>query len=304
MADPITSRPLMARDSNGLPTGAQINGAPATQMLLGQAQPPQPMQPSPLVQRRPNPAPTPSTSSARQHWVAAGSGLVQGAQPLSAARLAATRTSGPPTQLGQTRRGSFSYIVNRPVNLAGGLGQHMYIVTHADYLGDPNATVYDWGPAGLHGSKIDIVDPNSDTRRDDKGSWARGNQLGFNARRIEAPPEVVDDYARAVDYGGRDYSIPGGLPGHANSNAAPTAIALKATNLARRAAGLPPITDIEGVLPTQSNFRPGASKYKVVKFGRMTGKTYTFRVSGVGSAPSTARTVTCTIDGNGDFICR
>ena len=202
--------------------------------------------------------------------------------------------------------GMDSYVVARPVNLSLGFGSHTFIVTNASYLGDPNAKILDWGPSGPKGQYAGEVPATSVTRQDDISAWMRGNGLGFSAQPINAPDAIVDAFAQAVDYGGRNYQFLGLGDNSANSNAAPASVAMASENLVHAAAGEPTNSSAMQREPSASGFLPGAGnavggQSSAVTFPSLAGKSFSFNITQTGSRLT--HRVTCSVDKYGHATC-
>ena len=105
-----------------------------------------------------------------------------------------------------------SYLVSRPLSWgpAGAIFNHMFIVTNANYIGDPNATVYSYGRLenGNLGNVRNAKNSESiETYENDKKFWedlidqncnpnSRINPLPVTL--IDAPDEAVNTFANRV----------------------------------------------------------------------------------------------------------
>jgi len=157
--------------------------------------------------------------------------------------------------LGVDPAGLLSYLLSRP--LAGNLGAvatHNFIVTNADYIGDPGASVYSYGmnAAGNVGRVNNATEGfSAGTHNTDNAVWRSMSIEGNNVTLINAADVVVETYANHL-IENQDYAAIAGLFG-ANSNSAAQAIA-------NRAAGVP--------VPTPGGWRlsPGAGSWDEIQF--------------------------------------
>ena len=140
---------------------------------------------------------------------------------------------------------------------------HMFLVTHADYVGDPNAQVWSWGPErpGVTTNPGALIQHFMGTslNASDLEAWV-GGEMDRRGRsvRIDADDDVAAQAARNV-LGHPNYSImPWPDPGEdANSNSA----AVAAARDADRASGSRP-ANAPTPLPTVGT--PGSGQSRVV----------------------------------------
>ena len=128
-----------------------------------------------------------------------------------------------------------SYIVSRPLGIpgAGRIASHNFIVTNANYPGDPNATIHSFGEldSGNAGGVGPFTSPSgfsNTTSGADNTFWKNlsGGNSCDNITKIPAPDAVVDYYANSV-VEDQEYHFLGILG--INSNSIPKAVAEKAT---------------------------------------------------------------------------
>lgn len=127
--------------------------------------------------------------------------------------------------------GEESYLVSRTLSFTDA-ANHNFVVTNAEYLGDPDATVYSWGDRG--DDKLGRVDHDTEgfsagTHQADKDAWASlsGDISSATLRKIDAEDAVVDEIAQSV-VEGQEYSLVPLHSGGVNSNSAAGAVAKKA----------------------------------------------------------------------------
>ncbi|WP_394693132.1 RHS repeat-associated core domain-containing protein [Hyphobacterium sp.] len=158
--------------------------------------------------------------------------------------------------------GEDSWLVSRPV--AGG-ARHMFVITNADRLGDPNATRFSGGPEpGVRDAAlVPLAGVPSGTDRDDGRTWANINDENSNATFTHIPDDVVPDAVmEAVGeaaIGHPDYDlgvVPGGNDG-ANSNSYARAI----VNQAAEISGVDPTT-----IPDPAGWHPNVDQADAVLF--------------------------------------
>ena len=157
--------------------------------------------------------------------------------------------------------GLLSYLVSRPLSFPefGLIGGHMFIVTNAKYIGDPNATVYSYGMLGNGNAGNVAGAQNAEsiaTFINDQKFWKNLQKLNCNAidpfkqfpiTKIKARDDVVSEFANRV-IENRRYSIFG-----FNSNAI-------ARGVAERASGGPV------ALPPDGKWTPGTALSHEVEF--------------------------------------
>jgi len=126
--------------------------------------------------------------------------------------------------------GRDSFLVSRALK-GFPIGNHNFIVSHAKYLGDPNAKVYSWGP--LESGKMGLVNHvNSGgaarTWEDDSSAWQslsfEGNS-GVAFRAIDASDSDVSFLASTVQENRNYKYVPSLFTGSVNSNSAAGAVA-------------------------------------------------------------------------------
>lgn len=137
-----------------------------------------------------------------------------------------------------------SYLVSRPTDISS-LASHNFIVTDADYVGDPNANVYSFGE--LENGNLGNVGPGSkpggfsaDTHEGDRNFWLKLKDRSDKCKevtKIDAPDDTVRHFAQRLKEN-REYGSSGEGFGN-NSNTAAQAVA-------ERAAGKPVRTPGEG----------------------------------------------------------
>ena len=127
--------------------------------------------------------------------------------------------------------GRESYLVSRPLSFTK-FGNHNFVVTNADYLGDPDATIYSFGDIG----NDTMGRVTKDTKGFSKGTFAsdysdwtslRSKNKSVTYRKIDADDETVDQIAGRVETG-LQYNLVPEIQGGVNSNTAAGAIAKKA----------------------------------------------------------------------------
>ena len=154
--------------------------------------------------------------------------------------------------------GLLSYLVSRPLaGRAGAAASHNFIVTHAQFVGDPNANVYSYG-MNAEGN-VGRVDHNTTgfsegTHAADIAAWnALRNDPNpcDNNNLINADDDVVRAQAESV-IEDQDYSAIAG-PFGANSNSAAQAVAN---------------TSSGDIVPTPGTGRssPGAGSWREIRF--------------------------------------
>lgn len=127
--------------------------------------------------------------------------------------------------------GEDSFLVSRPLSFTS-RGSHMFIVTHADYPGDPKGKVYSYG--AKENGNLGRVDDNTrnssseGTHASDKAAWlaladpAKKKEMAVHESKIDAPDNKVQQNATSM-IEDQDYAASG--LGGVNSNSAATAIA-------------------------------------------------------------------------------
>jgi RHS repeat-associated protein len=124
--------------------------------------------------------------------------------------------------------GLLSYLVSRPLDGFGG-ASHNFVVTNADYLGDPAATVFSYGmnASGNVGRVTGSTTGFSrGTHSADQAFWGGLGGPSANVSAINAPDSRVAGYANSL-IENQDYAAFAG-PFGANSNSAAQAIANRA----------------------------------------------------------------------------
>ena len=127
--------------------------------------------------------------------------------------------------------GRESYLVSRPLSFTR-FGNHNFIVTNADFLGDPDATIYSFGDVGddTMGRVTKHTSGFSEGTFDiDNSAWQSlsTNNNSVTYRKIDADDETVDDIAGRVETGLR-YNLVPEIQGGVNSNTAAGAVAKQA----------------------------------------------------------------------------
>ena len=127
--------------------------------------------------------------------------------------------------------GNDSYLVSRPLSFTS-KANHNFIVTHAEYPGDPNARIYSYGDMGN-----DTMGPVSENTKGfsegtldtDRRYWSSLSAEGGGAtfRKINSEDDNVRKIAESVK-GGMEYSAVPEVAGGVNSNSAAGAVAKKA----------------------------------------------------------------------------
>jgi len=157
--------------------------------------------------------------------------------------------------LGIDPTGLLSYLVSRPLDEVS-IASHNFIVTNAQYIGDPGATVFSYGMN--NNGNVGRVDNTTrgfsqDTHRTDRASWNSMNGPTNNVTLIAAPDSRVSGYANAL-VENQDYAAFSG-PFGANSNSAAQAIANRAAS---------------GQVNTPGGWRmsPGAGSWGEIQFNK------------------------------------
>lgn len=169
----------------------------------------------------------------------------------------------------------FAYVQNRPINLidpwgllsylvsrslqgqAGSYASHNFIVTNANFIGDPNATVHSFGKNNI--GNVGRVNNSTTgfsagTHRTDIAAWNALNGRKKSCQDvslINAPDAIVDAYANSL-IENQDYAAVAG-PFGANSNSAAQAIANRAAQ-----------TYVQ--TPGGSRLSPGAGSWREIRF--------------------------------------
>jgi RHS repeat-associated protein len=150
--------------------------------------------------------------------------------------------------------GRESYLVSRPLGGDSKVASHNFVVSHAKYLGDPNAKVYSWGEnaLGLTG-RVDTGTKgfSEETHADDVSAWIKlagdSKQAKENSTLINALDSKVEQNANKLiedtDYAAVGASLGSGT----NSNSAASAVANKSQGS-------------EVKVPGGSRLSPGAGK--------------------------------------------
>jgi RHS repeat-associated protein len=154
------------------------------------------------------------------------------------------------------------YLVSRPLDgKAGVVANHNFVVSNANFIGDPNATVYSYGRNNM--GNTGRVDANTtgfseDTSASDQTFW-RGlatksdSETQKSVTDINSTDATVDKNANAI-MEDSDYAAFAG-PFGTNSNSASSAVA-------NRSEGK------EVSLPNNGRFSPGASNADKIRFRR------------------------------------
>jgi RHS repeat-associated protein len=151
--------------------------------------------------------------------------------------------------------GEASFLVSRPLKGAAGLvASHNFIVSNADYVGDPNATVHSFGKN--NDGNMGRVDENTTgfsegTQATDSSAWTAlsslDDDLGDSITQIFASDEAVDQAANSL-VENKEYGVFG-----VNSNSGASAVANTAQG-----------SEVE--LPSNLRAAPGASNSDKVEF--------------------------------------
>jgi len=124
--------------------------------------------------------------------------------------------------------GERSFLVSRPLSFTN-KANHNFIVVNADYLGDPNATIYSFGDSGNDAlGRVTSATQgfSEETLEHDTAAWksVSDNGSATTLREIDASDARVEGLAKGV-VSGQEYSAIPALQGGANSNSAAGAIA-------------------------------------------------------------------------------
>ena len=127
--------------------------------------------------------------------------------------------------------GRESYLVSRPLLLPVD-ANHNFIVSHATFLGDPNAKVHSFGDIGndtMGRVTVDTEGFSKGTSQTDRAAWEslKNEKSSTTFREIDASDKKVDGLAKGVVVG-KEYSAIPALQGGVNSNSAAGAVAQKA----------------------------------------------------------------------------
>jgi len=124
--------------------------------------------------------------------------------------------------------GRESYLVSRPLDFTN-KANHNFIVSNANFLGDPKATVASFGDAG--NDTMGRVDKNTKgfskgTNNTDSIAWQSlsGGGGAVSYRKINAKDSIVDSLVSSVDKG-LEYSLVPEIQGGVNSNTGAGAVA-------------------------------------------------------------------------------
>jgi RHS repeat-associated protein len=156
--------------------------------------------------------------------------------------------------------GRDSFLVSRPLDNAAAscCASHNFVVSNADYVGDPKATVYSFGKtsSGNTGRVDESTKGFSEgTARKDQNFWkgmAEGKAVADkNTTLIEAPDAVVDKVAESIVENTAYSALPSG--GKTNSNSAASAVANRAQGSSVS-------------VPGGARLSPGAGQFKKIKF--------------------------------------
>jgi len=149
-----------------------------------------------------------------------------------------------------------SYLASRPLGGNSPFFSHNFVVSNAEYLGDPNATVYSYGRNAQ--GNVGMVDENTQgfslgTHQSDRDAWLalRGDRHTADVLFITDNDATVDDFANRFVEDQRYSPIAG--PFGANSNSGAQAIA-------NRAAGRQLAT------PGWPRSSPGAGSWDEIQF--------------------------------------
>jgi RHS repeat-associated protein len=154
--------------------------------------------------------------------------------------------------------GEDPYLVSRELNFIPGFS-HNFVVTHADYPGDPAAKVYSYGrqESGKTGSVTsDTLGLSAGTSDTDRGFWldlAHDAELASRySLKVEASDSAVEQYAVSL-IPNTKYSATTLLPRTTNSNSAASAVINNAVG-----------DEVE--VPDAYRFSPGADDWRLLQF--------------------------------------